>query len=113
MADKIEPADDGSLGATAFPGDLRGAEGVNAVQAKDFGDGRGWPAPAGIEFLKQSEGGTGNVFGGGSERATGLRQEFVEPGILVFDFNHGDTLPARREGVFYVDRGLYIERLGR
>jgi len=89
LADQIEPADDSGLGASAFPGDLSGAEGLNAVQAKDFGDGRGWPAPAGIEFLKQGEGGTGNTFGGRSRLRGGLKWELVGPGILIFDFNHG------------------------
>jgi len=61
---------------------------------------------------KQGEGGTGNVFRGGSELAAGLRQGVVESGILIFDFNHGDTLPVRLDGVFYVDGSLYIERDG-
>jgi len=112
LADQIEPADDSGLGASAFPGDLSGAEGLNAVQAKDFGDGRGWPAPAGIEFLQQDEGGTGDAFGGRSRLRGGLKWELAGGVILIFDINHGESLPGRREGVFYVDRGLYIERLG-
>ena len=104
-ADQVEAADDSGFGATAFAGDLGCAKAIDAIKAKDPGNRRRWPAPARIEFFKQGEGGTGNGLGG-----RGLvRGWLVTSGR--FYFNHGETLARRGEGIFYVDEGLYIERL--
>ena len=61
FADEFEAADDGGFGAVALAGDLGGAESLDAVETKDFRDGRRGQAAAGVEFFKEGKGEEGGL----------------------------------------------------